>query len=135
MLGKDVLGMDRCWGQMGAGEGWVPGKDGCCRRTGTAEGWEAAATKPGSAMGNKSLPKPHTLAAGRGDRRSGRSPAWRGPAGAGTVAQICHSAWLPRPLPAPAAASRALVRRLAHCPLIRHDSSIRDEMPAKSFSV
>lgn len=70
----EVLGMERCWGQLGAGEGRVLGKDGCCRRTGTAEGWEAAATKPGSAMGNKSSPKPHTLAAGRGGQEEREVP-------------------------------------------------------------
>lgn len=86
---------------------------------------------PEARWGTKALPIPTPCSRGGDTGGAAESPSRLVPPGAGTVAQICHSAWLPQPLPARWAPALLLAPR----PLIRHDSSIRAETPAKSFLV
>ena len=124
-----VMQEDGCCTGMGIAWGWVLHRDGCCTGMAAAGGWGAAPTKPRSEMGNKSPPHPHTLQPG-------------GTGGAAVPIPACpprrwHSGPdLPFRMASPASPStQSAALLLAPRPLIRHDSSIRAETPAKSFLV
>lgn len=124
-----VLHGNGCCTGMGIAQGWVLHRDGCCTGMAAAGGWGAAPTKPRSEMGNKSPPHPHTLQPG-------------GTGGAAVPIPACpprrwHSGPdLPFRMASPASPStQSAALLLAPRPLIRHDSSIRAETPAKSFLV
>lgn len=124
-----VLHRDGYCTGMGIAQGWVLHGDGCCTGMAAAGGWGAAPTKPRSEMGNKSPPHPHTLQPG-------------GTGGAAVPIPACpprrwHSGPdLPFRMASPASPStQSAALLLAPRPLIRHDSSIRAETPAKSFLV